>query len=171
MFDKEYNKIIDLLSAMDDDFSDYYNALVDCLPFSITHKCKKLEPFEIKKENNTYRLDVYGNDEIEFMVYKESDIKCSLNVYKINFDELMDMEKADSDGEFVDLDDCSVMELAVFEGRKGNGDEYTYSFFINRRNDGFYVVENKVLNNKKTISKKIIDVDMLSTNENKSKKR
>ena len=71
IFGKEHNKILDLLMGMDDDFANDYASLVDCLALGIARKCKKEKAFEIEKEDNTYRFDLYDNGEAELMIYKD----------------------------------------------------------------------------------------------------
>lgn len=159
LFDERYEEIITLLNEIDYDFALDYSEFERNLPFVIIRKCKKMKTFEYQKGDFLYILDGVYDEEVELIVEKCGNIVSALNIYRIKKDKLSNMEIKYSEGVPSSLDDKSVSELCVFETVKKNGDKVGYSFVINRRKDGYYIIENQIINNKRNNLKKVVKVN------------
>lgn len=161
IFNKEYNRIIDLMGELDEDFIKDYQLFARRLPMGMVHKCQKMGDFNCVKGEKKYKMRNYNGDEVEFIV-EDGDLICSsINLYRINVDALETMGVQDSEDNIRNINDTSIMEIGVFETTKKSGNKVGYSLYMCRRENGYFAVMEKVTNdetlNRKTVAK--IDVE------------
>lgn len=159
LFDSRYEELIGLLEQIDDNFSSDYRDFVKSLPFIVAHKCRKMNTFEMEKGNKLYTLDGVYDEEAELTVEEDGEVLVAFNIYRIKKEKLDRMPIKESRGIPTSLDDRSVLELCMFEIVRENGDKVGYSFVINKRRTGYYIIKNVVSNNKSLTYKSVIKVD------------
>lgn len=145
LFDDVYNHILKCLCSFDEEFEKDYKEFVKSLPLGIGAKCRKMMPFRVDRGNKTYRLTGTPNKDVELTIEDEYSIRETLMLFVLCRKELEDMEKFENTKGPRSMKDTSVLDLGWFERINSDGKKVSYSFLINRRKDGYYLIRNKVI--------------------------
>ncbi len=127
IFNEQYNKLVYMMIGMDNEFRDDFTKFVADLPTTVRNKCKRMHFFKLKKNDYKYIFDEYDDSELELMVETEVSFDHSLNLYKLNEEDLTKMQSMKKN------------DFGVFETTRENGECLGYLFCVKKIGNKYYL--------------------------------
>lgn len=150
IFNDNYNKIIELMMEVNEDFKNDYLKFINSLPEKITKKCKKEKDFDIEiKKQNTYAELTTDETYIELEVNAESAFDSSIN-FLLNINKIKEKELDE-----LPINKSTTSEIAIDAGtfyitteKKGFEYETEYDFDIIKTSKNEYCIKATKFTNK-----------------------
>lgn len=113
--------------GMDESFRADFTTFVADLPSTVRNKCQRMNFFEINKNDYKYIFDEYDDRELELMVETDISFDHSLNLYKLDQDDLIKMRSMRKN------------DFAVFETTRADGECLGYLFYVKKIDNKYYL--------------------------------